>query len=152
MVDGLYLSQNNGKIMNSIDYIWAYYSEAQSALKHELENNQLDFNASLEKGIAYWLLNKPELLKEYLSNVAKIEFMKKRDPNDVAIIYVLLGRITALAALYRLNKEQKRHDFLMRNFTIEKNKVAAMKNGFVLTSQHKYTIAIALFPKNSAVL
>ncbi|BFU25289.1 hypothetical protein EHI8A_027000 [Entamoeba histolytica HM-1:IMSS-B] len=140
-----------GRIMTPIDFIWAYHSEAKESLKRELEIIQVDLNGAIERGIGYWMLNKPELLKDMLSNIAKIEYMKKKDPNDVAIIYILLGRIPALAALYRLNKEMKINDFLMKDFNNERNKIAAIKNAYVLNSQHKYILSIAFFLIGGAI-
>ncbi|EDR22101.1 hypothetical protein EDI_041310 [Entamoeba dispar SAW760] len=140
-----------GKIMTPIDFIWAYHSEAKESLKRELEIIQVDLNGAIERGIGYWMLNKTELLKDMLSNIAKIEYMKKKDPNDVAIIYILLGRIPALAALYRLNKEMKISDFLMKDFNNERNKIAAIKNAYVLNSQHKYILSIAFFLIGGAI-
>ncbi|KAL7714227.1 RAVE complex protein Rav1 C-terminal domain-containing protein [Entamoeba marina] len=134
-----------GKLMRPIDSVWAYHSDAKPTLIQELQKMKLDLNMILDKGVGYWLSDKPDSLKEVLSFAAKIEYVKKKDPNDVVIIYVLLGRISALAALFRLNKEKKIADFLQRDFTNEKNRIAAVKNAFVLVSQHKYHLAIAFF-------
>ncbi|ELP95005.1 hypothetical protein EIN_251990 [Entamoeba invadens IP1] len=140
-----------GKLITPFDAVWAFHSEAIPLLCRELSGTKMNLEEALNVGVEFWLMNKPELLKNFLSDVAKVEFLKKKDPGDVAIIYVLLGRVPALAALYRMNQEMKIADFLVRDFSVDRNRIAAVKNGFVLTSQHKYSIAIAFFFLGEAI-
>jgi hypothetical protein len=112
--------------------------------KFDHGKGKIDWTFLRSIGIAFWL--KDELaLRKVLENLARVEFKKSKDPDNVALFYAILGKFEVLRGLYRTVNRQKESDFLARDFKLEKNKEAACKNAFVLLGQHRYNLAATFF-------
>mmetsp|Transcript_6564 Transcript_6564/g.13234 ORF Transcript_6564/g.13234 Transcript_6564/m.13234 type:complete len:2240 (-) Transcript_6564:254-6973(-) len=94
-------------------------------------------------GAGFWI-DSGQHAKTLAERVARHTFAhSKQDPDTTALWYIVLGRRTALSALYRAKNNKKMYDFLIRDFRMEENRVAAMKNAYVLVSKHRFELAAA---------
>ncbi|XVF33142.1 hypothetical protein REPUB_Repub17cG0142900 [Reevesia pubescens] len=83
-----------------------------------------------------------------MEKLARMQYLKKKDPKDCTLLYVALNRLQVLAGLFKISKDEKDKPlvgFLSRNFQEEKNKAAALKNAYVLMGRHQLELAIAFF-------
>ncbi|KAK9861889.1 hypothetical protein WJX84_003839 [Apatococcus fuscideae] len=95
-------------------------------------------------GAGFWLRD-ASMARAEAEAVAKATYAATRDPSDVALFYMGLGRKPLLQGLLRSSQQVKLADFLNRDFSESKNKEAACKNAFVLLGQHRYEMAAAFF-------
>ena len=112
--------------------------------KFDHGKGQIDWIFLRSIGIAFWLKDKLAL-RMVIENLARVEFKKTKDPDNVALFYAILGKFEILRGLYRTVNRQKEADFLARDFKLDKNKEAACKNAFVLLGQHRYNLAATFF-------
>ncbi|VAH76452.1 unnamed protein product [Triticum turgidum subsp. durum] len=83
-----------------------------------------------------------------MEKLARLQYLKSKDPKDCALLYIALNRIKVLVGLFKVSrneKDKRLYEFLCRNFQEEKNKAAALKNAYVLLGRHQWELAIAFF-------
>ena len=56
-----------------------------------------------------------------------------------------MSKVSLLASLYKLAKENKIHELLTRNFSEDRWKTAALKNAHVLKSKQRFELSAAFF-------
>lgn len=99
--------------------------------------------------IILWYDNK-EVIKKWIEEIAINEFRNKKDPFDCLFWYILVNKKSLLITLFKNQKfDSKEHDamhtFLMRDFSLPKDKTAAVKNAYVLLDKKRYFHAMAFF-------
>jgi WD40 repeat protein len=95
-------------------------------------------------GAGWWLASQSGA-KGLVEHIARAEFNTTRDADCAALWYVALGRVKALAALYKAQLNLRMSAFLNRNFREESNRIAAGKNAYVLVSKHRLHLAAMFF-------
>lgn len=95
-------------------------------------------------GIPLWLTH-TETLRQLCQDLATQHYLVKKDPADVALWYLLIGKKSALAALFKVNRDDKKHEFLSNDFSQEKWKNAAVTNAYSLMQRHQYQMAASIF-------
>jgi len=100
-------------------------------------------------GFPLWVKEHATLLK-MAENIAKAEYIRKRDPNMCALYYVALKRNAVLAKLYDSAKtentqNEKIANLLTSDFTIAKYKEAALSNAYKLKGLHRYELSLTFF-------
>jgi hypothetical protein len=56
-----------------------------------------------------------------MEKLARLQYLKRKDPKDCALLYIALNRIQVLAGLFKLSKDEKDKPlvgFLSRNFQV----------------------------------
>lgn len=56
-----------------------------------------------------------------MEKLARLQYLKKKDPKDCALLYIALNRIQVLAGLFKISKDEKDKPlvgFLLRNFQV----------------------------------
>lgn len=56
-----------------------------------------------------------------MEKLARLQFLKKRDPKDSALLYIALNRLQVLAGLFKVSKDERDKPlvaFLSRNFQV----------------------------------
>lgn len=94
---------------------------------------------------AGWWLSTSHAAKTLVERIARAEFNDSRNPDNVALWYVALGKAKTLAALYKAQQNLRMAEFMARNFTKTENRQIASKNAYVLISKHRLYIAAAFF-------
>lgn len=94
---------------------------------------------------AGWWIDSNSGARNLAERIARADFSSSRKADDAALWYVVLGRVTALSALYRAEQNIRMSQFLQRNFSKSENKTAAGKNAYVLVSKHRLQLAVAFF-------
>lgn len=86
-------------------------------------------------------------LKALVEKLAMIEYKKQRDPDDVILYYIAMGKLPVLLTLYRSQAppNPKMVGFLSNDFKDARWQTAAVKNAYVLLSQKKYFMSTAFF-------
>ncbi|ERN08341.1 hypothetical protein AMTR_s00534p00012210, partial [Amborella trichopoda] len=83
-----------------------------------------------------------------MEKLARLQFLKRKDPKECALLYLALNRQQVLAGLFKISKDERDKPlvgFLSPNFQEEKNKSAALKNAYVLLGRHQLELAAAFF-------
>uniref|UniRef100_I1NNX9 RAVE complex protein Rav1 C-terminal domain-containing protein n=1 Tax=Oryza glaberrima TaxID=4538 RepID=I1NNX9_ORYGL len=83
-----------------------------------------------------------------MEKLARLQYLKSKDPKDCALLYIALNRTKVLVGLFKISRDEKDkrlYEFLSRNFQEEKHKSAALKNAYVLMGRHQWELAIAFF-------
>uniref|UniRef100_A0A803NSD3 RAVE complex protein Rav1 C-terminal domain-containing protein n=1 Tax=Cannabis sativa TaxID=3483 RepID=A0A803NSD3_CANSA len=127
--------------------VWAYHSDCEENLFGSVLPNEPSWPEMRNLGIGFWFTNSAQL-RTKMEKLARIQYLKKKDPKDCALLYIALNRIQVLAGLFKISKNEKDKPligFLSRNFKEEKNKAAALKNAYVLMGKHQLELAIAFF-------
>ncbi|KAF3439842.1 hypothetical protein FNV43_RR18120 [Rhamnella rubrinervis] len=135
--------------INSGLIVWAYHSDCQDNLFAFafVPPNEPSWQEMRKLGIGFWFTNAAQL-RTKMEKLARLQYLKKKDPKDCALLYIALNRIQVLAGLFKISKDEKDKPlvgFLLRNFQEEKNKAAALKNAYVLMGRHQLELAIAFF-------
>ena len=99
---------------------------------------------------AYWMDSNK--LRSALEALAKTQFATKKDPMDCALLYTILGKIAILKGLFRVKRQDTMVKFLERDFRLQENRVAAVKNAYVLLGQRRFELAATFFLLGGAVL
>lgn len=56
-----------------------------------------------------------------MEKLARLQYLKRKDPKDCALLYIALNRIQVLSGLFKLSKDEKDKPlvgFLSRNFQV----------------------------------
>jgi len=147
--------------LSSLTWCWALHTyDQQSLLQHcfpfsSMNTTKTDIVKDSSKfpllwdtvrslGIPLWLTHL-DSLRSLCQDLAIQHYLVKKDPNDAALWYLLLGKKSALAALYKITREDKKHEFLSNDFSQEKYKSAAVTNAYSLIQRHQYQMAAAMF-------
>ncbi|XP_077251332.1 transducin family protein / WD-40 repeat family protein [Tasmannia lanceolata] len=126
---------------------WASQSDCQDNLFSSVLSNEPSWMEMRKFGVGYWFTNTAQL-RTKMEKLARLQYLKKRDPKDCALLYIALSRLQVLTGLFKISKDEKDKPlvgFLSRNFQDEKNKAAALKNAYVLMGKHQLELAIAFF-------
>ncbi|KAJ4825828.1 hypothetical protein Tsubulata_029099 [Turnera subulata] len=126
---------------------WAFHSDCQETLFTSFLPNEPSWKEMRTLGIGFWFTNIVELRRR-MEKLARLQYLKKKDPKDCAFLYIALNRLQVLAGLFKISKDERDKPlvgFLSRNFQEEKNKAAALKNAYVLMSRHQLELASAFF-------
>lgn len=148
-------SSDRPNSLSSIDFAWALHSEAEDTLiricfgniifgGQDSVHNSLNWSFAQSIGVGYWIKN-PNTLRSLIEVIAKAQYQEKKDPQDCALFYIALDKKNTLTNLYRLAKNQVISDFLKNDFQMEKWKIAACKNAYVLLGKQKFQLAAAFF-------
>ncbi|KAJ1283904.1 hypothetical protein BS78_03G163200 [Paspalum vaginatum] len=98
-------------------------------------------------GIGLWYTNVSQL-RTRMEKLARLQYLKSKDPKDCALLYIALNRTKVLVGLFKISRDEKDkrlYEFLSRNFQEERHKAAALKNAYVLMGRHQWELAIAFF-------
>ncbi|XWS46253.1 hypothetical protein CRYUN_Cryun14cG0048700 [Craigia yunnanensis] len=134
-------------IVDSGLIVWAFHSDCQETLFGSVLPSEPSWQEMRTLGVGFWFTNATQL-RTKMEKLARVQYRKKKDPKDCALLYVALNRLQVLAGLFKISKDEKDKPlvgFLSRNFQEEKNKAAALKNAYVLMGRHKLELAIAFF-------
>ncbi|PRQ58513.1 putative transcription factor WD40-like family [Rosa chinensis] len=126
---------------------WAYHSDCQENLFGSFLPNEPSWQEMRNLGVGFWFTNTAQL-RSRMEKLARLQYLKRRDPKDCALLYIALNRIQVLTGLFKISKDEKDKPlvtFLSRNFQEEKNKAAALKNAYVLMGRHQLELAVAFF-------
>ncbi|BFG22185.1 hypothetical protein CerSpe_084590 [Prunus speciosa] len=126
---------------------WAYHSDCQENLFGSFLPNDPSWQEMRNLGIGFWFTNTAQL-RSRMEKLARLQYLKRKDPKDCALLYIALNRIQVLSGLFKISKDEKDKPlvgFLSRNFQEEKNKAAALKNAYVLMGRHQLELAVAFF-------
>jgi hypothetical protein len=88
--------------------------------------------------------------------VAAGEYRTRKDPFDCLFWYLLVGKRSLVATLFKNHRlNSKEHDaaanFLLRDFSQPKDRSAAVKNAYVLIDKKRYLHAMAFFILGGAI-
>ncbi|KAK4849046.1 hypothetical protein QYF36_020205 [Acer negundo] len=126
---------------------WAFHSDCQETLFSSFLSNEPSWPEMRALGVGLWFTNETQL-RIRMEKLARLQYLKKRNPKDCALLYIALNRLQVLTGLFKISKDEKDKPlvgFLARNFQEEKNKAAALKNAYVLLGKHQLDLAIAFF-------
>ncbi|XP_020538564.1 uncharacterized protein LOC105642828 isoform X2 [Jatropha curcas] len=150
----LHFSRSFGKLSSVEELIvdtslmcWAFHSDCQEILLSSFLPNEPSWKEMQTLGVGFWFTNVAQL-RTRVEKLARMQYLKNRDPKDCALLYIALNRLQVLAGLFKISKDDKDKPlvgFLSRNFQEEKNKAAALKNAYVLMGRHQLELAIAFF-------
>lgn len=134
-------------VVDSELIVWAFHSDCQETLFGSVLPSDPSWQEMRTLGVGFWFTNATQL-RTKLEKLARMQYLKKKDPKDCALLYVALNRLQVLAGLFKISKDERDKPlvgFLLRNFQEEKNKAAALKNAYVLMGRHQLELAIAFF-------
>ncbi|KAJ8621858.1 hypothetical protein MRB53_030387 [Persea americana] len=134
-------------VIDSSSIAWAFQSDCHDNLFSSLLPNEPSWLEMRSLGVGYWFTNAAGL-RTKMEKLARLQYLKKKDPKDCALLYLALNRLQVLTGLFKVSKNEKDKPlvgFLSRNFQEEKNKAAALKNAYVLMGKHQLELAIAFF-------
>ncbi|KAL7683455.1 putative RAVE complex protein Rav1 [Plasmopara halstedii] len=124
---------------------WGALSDFQTELLQECFSSvKLSWNEMRRSRLPFWLKSSAKLV-HFVEKVAQAEYAANRDPFVVAVFYVLLGKTTLLATLFKLASETRIAELLSKNFTEMRWKNAALKNAYVLKTKQRYELSAAFF-------
>ncbi|XP_031374967.1 uncharacterized protein LOC116189446 isoform X2 [Punica granatum] len=133
--------------IDSASVCWAFHSDCQESLLSSFLPIESSWKELQVMGVGLWFNNVTQL-RARMEKLARLQYLKKKDPKDCALLYVALNRLQVLAGLFKISRNEKDKPlvgFLSRNFQEEKNKAAALKNAYVLLGRHQWELAIAFF-------
>lgn len=134
-------------IIDSRLVAWAFQSDCQDNLLSSILSAEPSWLEMRNLGAGYWFSSASQL-RTRMEKLARLQYLKNKDPKDCALLYLALNRIQVLAGLFKVRKDEKDKllvGFLSRNFQEEKNKAAALKNAYVLMGRRQLELAIAFF-------
>ncbi|PKA53341.1 hypothetical protein AXF42_Ash010071 [Apostasia shenzhenica] len=126
---------------------WAFHSDCQDSLSNSILSTDPSWLEMRSFGMGFWFTNVLQL-RPRIEKLARLQYLKRKDPKDSALLYLALNRLQVLAGLFKISKDDKDKilfGFLSRNFQEEKNKAAALKNAYVLMGRHQLELAVAFF-------
>ncbi|KAL2536324.1 transducin family protein/WD-40 repeat family protein [Forsythia ovata] len=126
---------------------WAFHSDCEENLFSSLLSTEPSWEEMRSMGFGFWYTNVTQLRLK-MERLARQQYMKSKDPKACTLLYIALNRLQVLTGLFKISKDEKDKPlvgFLSRNFQEEKNKVAALKNAYVLMGKHQLELAIAFF-------
>ena len=108
-------------------------------------SNLHEWNLIKIYGIRIWLRN-PLKLKRIIEELALNEFRKNREPKNVALWYLALGKKAILTELFKKDADNvKIYNFIKNDFNSQEWKVKSQKNAFELRRQGMFELAAAVF-------
>jgi RAVE protein 1 C terminal len=131
--------------LTSMEIAWALHSEQQDTLFQILFNNVNDWTQMKMYGMGIWIQN-PQKLKKMIEEIAMNDYRKNKEPKNISLWYMALGKKTILTELYKKDFQQvKIYNFLKNDFNNPEWQVKAQKNAFELRKQMKYELSAAFF-------
>lgn len=140
-------SSNEGCRVDSASIAWAFQSDCQDDLLNSVLPAEPTWPEMRKLGIGLWYTNVSQL-RTRMEKLARLQYLKSKDPKDCALLYIALNRIKVLVGLFKISRDEKDkrlYEFLSRNFQEERHKAAALKNAYVLMGRHQWELAIAFF-------
>lgn len=131
--------------VNSSMIAWALLSETQDSLWRMIcpEEEDICWKLVEQLGVCYWMNNNS--LRKVAERLATEIYKETNDPTKCALYYMAIKKKGALARLFKLKGNEKVAEFLNKDFTDEKCRVAASKNAYTLLSRQDYYYAAAYF-------
>lgn len=128
------------------DAAWAVLSGGEDLLLHNCITEQKQMPWEVFEGLkgGFWVRRR-EVLRSKCEQFARLKYAKTKDPEDCVLLYVALRRLNVLQGLYKVAGNKKFVEFFSRDFSLEENRIAALKNAHALLSQHRYELAAAFF-------
>lgn len=132
--------------------LWAHFSESQEALLSKLQaacSNRMTWRFACASGVFFWVRSS-ERLHSLLEQVARTAYTES-DSNPVlaTLLYLALRKPSMVQTLWKRAighaDREKMVNFLSKDFSEERWRVAAQKNAFVLMSQRRFDLAAAFF-------
>ena len=130
--------------VTSTDVAWALQSDCASTLLEVCLGRvtHRGWSSLRALGVGFWM-PQGATLRAAIEAAAKIQFGRKRDPHDCALLYVALDKKGALQVLCKAVQDKKLADFLSNDFGVERWRSAALKNAFSLLSKQSFELAAA---------
>jgi hypothetical protein len=133
------------KGLSSREVAWALHSEQQDTLFALCFNEPLDWSSMRRYGMGVWV-QQLSSLKQLVEGLAKREYMKSRQAETVFIWYLALNKKSVLQGLYKAEPSNHRiWEFISRDFSEERSKVAALKNAFELRKTRRFEMSAGFF-------
>lgn len=128
------------------DAAWAVLSGGEDLLLNNCIAEQKQMPWEVFEGLkgGFWVRRR-EFLRSKCEQFARLKYAKTKDPEDCVLLYVALRRLNVLQGLYKVAGNKKFVEFFSRDFSLEENRIAALKNAHALLSQHRYELAAAFF-------
>uniref|UniRef100_A0A0E0MXX2 RAVE complex protein Rav1 C-terminal domain-containing protein n=1 Tax=Oryza rufipogon TaxID=4529 RepID=A0A0E0MXX2_ORYRU len=133
--------------VDSASIAWALQSDCQDDLLNSVLPAEPSWSEMRNLGMGLWYTNVSQL-RTKMEKLARLQYLKSKDPKDCALLYIALNRTKVLVGLFKISRDEKDkrlYEFLSRNFQEEKHKSAALKNAYVLMGRHQWELAIAFF-------
>ncbi|KAI4369823.1 hypothetical protein MLD38_018227 [Melastoma candidum] len=133
--------------VDSASVCWAFQSECQENILDAFLPKESTWQELRAMGFGLWF-NDLTKIRPKMEKMARLQYLKRKDPKDCALLYIALNRVQVLAGLFKLSKDEKDKPlvgFLSRNFQEEKNRAAALKNAYVLLGRHQLELAVGFF-------
>uniref|UniRef100_A0A0E0JK06 RAVE complex protein Rav1 C-terminal domain-containing protein n=1 Tax=Oryza punctata TaxID=4537 RepID=A0A0E0JK06_ORYPU len=140
-------SSAEGFHVDSASIAWALQSDCQDDLLNSVLPAEPSWSEMRNLGVGLWYTNVSQL-RTRMEKLARLQYLKSKDPKDCALLYIALNRTKVLVGLFKISRDEKDkrlYEFLSRNFQEEKHKAAALKNAYVLMGRHQWELAIAFF-------
>uniref|UniRef100_A0A0N4Z110 Rav1p_C domain-containing protein n=1 Tax=Parastrongyloides trichosuri TaxID=131310 RepID=A0A0N4Z110_PARTI len=131
----------------SSSIVWAFHSTSENELFTNVLSDigdNFSWDNLKKYGVGWWLKH-PENIKRCFEKLAQNAFMRKSNPMDAAIYYMVLKKKNIIATLFRKQNDTLKSNFFSQSFTNEKERIFAMKNAFSCISKGEYNNAIAIF-------
>ncbi|ETO67048.1 hypothetical protein F444_15944 [Phytophthora nicotianae P1976] len=130
---------------------WGALSDFQPELLQEcFPTGTMSWKEMRRLRLPFWLKSYAKLV-QFTEKVAQAEYAANRDPFAVAVFYVLLGKTSLLASLFKMANESRISELLRNNFSDLRWKNAAIKNAYVLKTKQRYELSAAFFLLGSKV-
>eukprot|EP00250_Pteridium_aquilinum_P017322 c23571_g1_i1 orf=63-7415(+) len=126
---------------------WALQSDCKDTLLDVCLGNELSWPAMRALGVGFWLTDTSQL-RTRMEKLARAQYLMEKNPKHCALLYLALQRKNVLMGLFKLSKDEKDrvlYEFLSRDFLVERNQAAALKNAYVLLGKHQHDLAAAFF-------
>ena len=131
--------------LTSMEIAWALHSEQQDTLFQILFNNITDWNQMKMYGIGIWVKSQVKL-KKLIEDIAMNDFRKNKEPKNISLWYMALGKKNILTELFKKDAgSAKIYNFLKNDFTTKEWQIKAQKNAYELRKQMKYEMSAAFF-------
>ncbi|OQS04943.1 hypothetical protein THRCLA_02860 [Thraustotheca clavata] len=124
--------------------LWARLSKMDLMSLPVLQAIKWNWAVFRDLRLPFWVEDLSKL-KQKTELVAQFEYAATKNPFEVALFYVLLGKTRLLSGLFRLAKENKIADLLANDFTEDRWRTAAIKNAFVLKSKGRHSLSATFF-------
>lgn len=142
-----YSSSTEGCHVDSASIAWAFQSDCHDDLLNSVLPVEPTWPEMRKLGVGLWYTNVSQL-RTKMEKLARLQYLKNKDPKDCALLYIALNRTKVLVGLFKISRDEKDkrlYEFLSRNFQEERHKAAALKNAYVLMGRHQWELAIAFF-------
>lgn len=133
------------RCLASMEIAWALHSEQQDTLFQILFSNVSDWAQMKMFGMGIWIKNQLKL-KKMIEDIAMNDYRKNRDPKNIALWYMALGKKNILTELFKKDPAQARiYNFMRNDFNDKEWQTKAQKNGYELRKQMKFEMSAAFF-------